>query len=135
MTRKQLAAVALILISIVLIAFFGTRALHAFRRFKGHHPPPPGRVETDVELIRDWMTVPFISRMYHVPDERIFAALNIPPQPNRDKSLKLINKDYFPQKNGYVLDLVKKTVISNEPPPKPASNPTAIPRPPITVTP
>jgi hypothetical protein len=134
MTKKPLITIALILLGVVIIVFFGMRAVHAFRKFNGHRPPPPGSVETDVSLIRDWMTVPFISRMYHVPDKAIFDALNISPFSNHDKSLKKINQEYFPNKNGYVLDLVKNTVLVHQPPPTPAAAHETTPIPPLTAT-
>ncbi len=128
MTRKNIAAIALILLGILIIAFFGMRALHAFKKFNGHRPPPPGKVETDVELIRDWMTVPFISHMYHVPDKIIFDALEISPQENRDKSLKDLNQEYYSDKDGFVIKLVKTTILTHQPP-------AAVITPTVTVTP
>ncbi len=127
MTKKHINTIALLLLGIVIVAFFGIRVLHGFRKFNGHRPPPPGKVETDVELIRDWMTVPFISRMYHVPDEIIFEALEISPKNNRDKSLKNLNQELFPDNDGVVLDLVKATILEHQPPPAPdaSSAPTA----------
>jgi len=127
-TPKQRALViGLIVIGLVFTAFFGMRVLHAFKKFNGHHPPPPGKVETDVELIRDWMTIPFISRMYRVPEKTLFDAIGIPPFSNHDKSLKDINQDYYPNADGSVLDMVKKTILAHQPPPMPASAPTAVP--------
>jgi len=133
-TRKQRALViGLIVVGIVFTAFFGMRVLHAFRKFNGHRPPPPGKVETDVELIRDWMTVPFVSRMYHVPDEVIFEALEISPKNNRDKSLTDLNQEYYPDADGFVVDLVKTTILAHQPPPTPDSVPSAVP--PLTAPP
>jgi hypothetical protein len=120
---QRIFVIGLIVIGILFTAFFGMRALHAFRKFNGHPPPPPGKVETDVELIRDWMTVPFISRTYQVPPEVIFEALNISPQTGHKKSLKDLNKEFYPDKSGYVLSAVKETIIayyaSNPPPTAP----------------
>lgn len=61
-----------IIIGILIVGFFGLRALFALREFRRHGRPPShlaesfARQETDVELIRDWMTVPYISRTYQV---------------------------------------------------------------------
>lgn len=129
-TRKQRALViGLIVVGIVFTAFFGMRVLHAFRKFNGHRPPPLGKVETDVELIRDWMTIPFVSRMYHVPDEVIFEALEISPKNNRDKSLTDLNQEYYPDADGFVVDLVKTTILAHPAsrPPTPDSVPSAVP--------
>jgi hypothetical protein len=131
---QRTLVIGLIILGTLFTAFFGMRAIHAFRRFNGHRPPPAGKVETDVELIRDWMTIPFISRMYQVPDEVIFEALSIPPQKGRDKSLKVLNQEYFPDQKGFVLNLVKETILAHQPPPNPDIAPTA-PTPPTALPP
>jgi len=117
--RQRALVIGLIIVGIVFTAFFGMRAFHAFKKFNGHRPPPPGKVETDVELIRDWMTVPFISRMYRFPEKDLFDAIGIPPFSNHDKSLKAINQDYYPNTDGYVLDMVKTTILAHQPIPTP----------------
>jgi hypothetical protein len=63
-----------------------------------------------VNLIRDWMTIPFISKMYHVRQHILFDALEIPEQGNREKSLKQLNEEYYPQTSGIVLEEVKAAV-------------------------
>jgi hypothetical protein len=124
--KQRALVIGLILLGILFTAFFGMRAFHAFRRFNGHRPPPPGKVETDVELIRDWMTIPFISRTYQVPPDVIFEALKIPPQKDHEKSLKVLNEEYYPSQDGYVLNLVKETILAHQPPPTPGSAPTTV---------
>lgn len=126
--KQKLLVIALIVVGVLFTAFFGMRAVHAFKKFDGPRPPR-GEVETDVELIRDWMTVPFISHTYHVPDKIIFEALDISPSANHEKSLKEINEEFFPDKDGYVLKLVKETVLAHQPPLPPASAPTEVPPP------
>jgi len=128
-TRPQQRArvIGLIVIGILFTAFFGMRVMHAFRKFNGHRPPPAGKIETDVELIRDWMTVPFIARMYHVHEEIIFESLEISPNENRDKSLEDLNQAYFPQADGLVLEKVKAAILANQPPRAPVPPDTAIP--------
>ena len=123
--KQKWLVVALILLGVLFTAFFGMRAVRAFKKFDGHRPPPRGEVQTDVELIREWMTISFISRTYQVPEKFIFDALDISPIKNHEKSLEDINKDYFPDQDGYVLDLVKATVLAHQPPPLPDSPPTA----------
>jgi len=123
--NKQRALVtSLIIFGILAIGFFGLRTFHAFREFRGHRPPPPFKTEqpeTDVELIRDWMTVPFIGKMYHIPPPVIFEALDIPMNKNRDKSLKQLNEEYYPEANGFVETTVKAAVLANLPPPIPTA--------------
>jgi hypothetical protein len=113
--RQRNFVTGLILIGLIIVAFFGLRTARAFRQFHGHRPPPPFStrdVETDVNLIRDWMTVPFISKMYRVRQPSLFEALDIPEQGNREKSLKRLNDEYFPEAKGIVLEKVKAAVLA-----------------------
>jgi len=116
--RQRNFVIGLIIIGLMIIGFFGLRTARAFRQFHGHRPPPPfatEHVETDVSLIRDWMTVPFISRMYHVPALILFNALEIPEHGNKEKSLKQLNEEYYPQGEEVVLEKIKTTVLANQP--------------------
>ena len=111
---------ALIIFGIWIAAFFGLRTFHAYREVREHRPPPPfsnEQSETNVQLIEDWMTVPFVSKMYHVPPQIIFEALNIPFEGNKERSIKQLSEKYFPTTPGYVLDIVKATVQANLPAP------------------
>lgn len=117
---KQRALVAgLILIGLLIVGIFGWRTARAFREFRGQRPPPPlaaEPMETDVTMIRDWMTIPFISKMYHVPARILFKALDIPEHKNKEKSLKQLNEEYYPEVEGFVLEKVKATILVNQPP-------------------
>lgn len=116
--KQRTVTILLIFIGLIIISFFGLRTARAFRQFREHRPPPPfatEQVETDVTLIRDWMTVPFISRMYHVPPDVLFDSLGISPHGNKEKSLKQLNEEYFPAANGIVLEKVKVTILANQP--------------------
>jgi len=126
MTSKlqRTLTIGLIIIGILVVVFFGLRTFHAFRQFRGHRPPPfaPAQAQpaqTDVELIRDWMTIPFIQHTYHIPPEVLFKELGIPPKGNEEKSLAQLNKKYFPNEDGIVLEKVKAAVRANQPPPTP----------------
>jgi len=118
--------VGLTFLGFLLVLFFGLRVFHTFMRLNGHPPPAPasGQVETDVTLIRGWMTVPYIARMYQVPEKLLFDELNIPARDNCDKSLEEINKEYFPQAEGQVLEIIKATLTANQHPPPGAPPPT-----------
>ena len=119
---KQRALItSLIIIGIAIVGFFGLRTLHAFREFRRHRPPPfppadSQQIETDVDLIRDWMTIPFISRTYHVPQKILFDALGIPSRGNEEKSLAQLNEEYSPQAPGIVIEVVKAALRANQPP-------------------
>jgi len=119
------------IIGLMIIIFFGLRTARAFRQFNGHRPPPPfvtKPVETDVNLIRDWMTVPFISRMYHIPPPVLFEALEIREHGNQEKSLKQLNEEYYPEVEGIVLEKVKTAALAAlASQPQPVQNPSNTP--------
>lgn len=115
--RQRNFVIGLIIIGLMIVGIFGLRTARAFKQFHGHRPPPPfsEHVETDVNLIRDWMTVPFISRLYRVPERLLFDALEIPEHGNKEKSLKQLNEEYYPQTTGIVLEKIKEAVLANQP--------------------
>ena len=132
--KQRALTIGLIILGVVIVGFFGIRAFHAFRAFNGHRPhhfPPPGSppAQTDVSLIRDWMTIGYISEAYRLPPDLLYKALNVPPPGNGHKSLKQLNDKYYPKQSGFVLEKVKAVVLTNEPTP----TPTALP--PVTATP
>jgi hypothetical protein len=123
--RQRNFVVGLVIIGLMIITFFGLRTVRAFRQFHGHRPPLPFAtrpMETDVNLIRDWMTIPFIANMYHVRQHILFEALDISEQGNREKSLKQLNDEYFPEVEGIVLEKIKTAVLAalaDQPRPEP----------------
>ena len=118
MTPARLRTLIFVLIFIggVLAGFFGLRTLRAFREFRWHPPASAAeRIELDPGLIREWMTIPFVSKMYRIPSDVLFDALEIPAQGNRGKSLKQLNEEYFPRAAGIVLEKVRAAVMANQP--------------------
>lgn len=132
MTSKtlRLLVLSLIAVGLITVALFGSRAFHAWREFRGHRPPQDILMEampeiTDVELIRDWMTIPFIARMYGIHPSVLYEALDIPPRGNEIKSLTQLNSQYYPEAPGLVEATVKAVVLENlsqedQPPSEPA---------------
>lgn len=126
---QRALVLGLIFAGVLLAGFFGLRAVFAFREFRRHGPPPlpplqamqEGSPESDVELIRDWMTIPYISQTYQVHPRVIFEAVGISPRGNEEKSLAQLNEEYFPQSPGLVVELVKAVIRAH------LSAPTAVP--------
>ena len=119
--KQRALVIGLIVIGFIFVAFFGIRFFHAFREFNGHRPhhfPPPGPepAETDVSLIRDWMTIGYISQAYHLPPNLLYETLNIPPNGNEHKSLEQLNDKYYPETSDLVLEKVKATILAHQPP-------------------
>lgn len=131
--RQKNFVTGLIILGLIFVIFFGLRTARAFREFRDHRPPPPfdtEHIETDVNLIRDWMTIPFISKMYHVKPHLLFEALEIPEQENRDKSLRQLNEEYYPEAEGIVIEKVRVSVqaeIANRPQPQPVPDTPIVP--------
>jgi hypothetical protein len=121
--RQRTLILVLVATGALVVAFFGLRTLRAFRDVREHRPPLPAevsdRVETDVELIREWMTIPFIAKMYRLPPSVLYEALEITPRGNAEKSLTQLNEQYFPGAPGIVETKVKAAVLENLPPPAP----------------
>ena len=115
-------------VSLVIVVAF---ALQAFR-----HAP---RRRTD-EPIRQWMTVPYISHSYNVPEYVLYQALGLPLIPRDRRPLTVIAR----QKNRTVASLITTlqeaiklsrppypTPLPGEPPPgttPPPTPPAAVPR-------
>jgi hypothetical protein len=105
----------LIFLGMILMIFFGLRTIRALQEFRGHRPPSPfttDQPETDASMMHDWMTIPCISRMYHVPPPILFKAMDIPEHGNKEKSLKQLNDEYYPQAKGIVLQKIKVAVLT-----------------------
>ena len=117
-TKQKILIIALIVLGVLLVAFFGLRAFRPFRELRGHRPPP-GQIETDVTLIRDWMTIPYIAQRYFVPGEKLFEAVKITPLGNKNKSLAQLNKDFYPDQPGFVLETIKADILAHQPPTPP----------------
>jgi hypothetical protein len=104
---EQRLTIGLIILGLILIGFFGFRAMRSFLRiqFTGLEPGV-----TDVELIRGWMTVPYIATAYGVPEAYIFERIGVPPEDNQTKSLRRLNADYFNGEPEAILTAVKAAI-------------------------
>jgi len=96
--------VALIVAGVLLTAFFGLRAVRSYLRLRNAGLQPG---VADVEAIRGWMTIPYIAEAYGVPQDILFAALDVPPAGNEARSLSDLNRQLAPDQRGYVLQQIK----------------------------
>lgn len=113
----------LILLGILIAGFFGLRAFGALREFRSYRPPPipplvvvsdEQPIDANVELIRDWMTIPYISKTYGVHPRILFDALGISPRGNEGKSLAQLNEEFLPGSPGLAIELVKAVLRVNQ---------------------
>jgi len=110
--NKKLGVMLLIGLGLVIVLMSGFRLAHAIRRWGGPPRPQARATTTDVELIRDWMTIPYIAHTYGVPGDLLFEALEIPEQENHRKSLVEINTQYFPEQEGFVIARVQQAILA-----------------------
>ena len=99
--------IALIVLGVVLIGFFGLRTIKSYIRLMRTGLEQGA---TDPEVIRGWMTIPYIAVAYGIPEEYIFKQIGIPREDNQKKSLAQLNRKYAPNEKGVILNAVK-TVI------------------------
>jgi hypothetical protein len=99
-----IAAVSLGLLVAVLVG--GRAAWRIGRRLYG--PPPPPR-QTDVSQIADWMSVPYVSRAYRVPEDELYRALGVQPRDPRTRRLREIASETG-RSSDEVVETVRETV-------------------------
>lgn len=125
--------ILLIVIGLLITLRFGMRAVRSFGVLRHRPFPPP--METDVELIRGWMTIPYIAHVYSVPDNILWDSLDIPPldfNEARRTSLSRLNQQLFPGQQMEALRRVKQAILdfqAHQPPPPPNGPPSRTPTP------
>lgn len=115
-----IAAVSLALL--VVLAFGGRAAWRLGHRLLG--PPPPPR-QTDVSQIAEWMSLPYVSRAYRVPEGELARALGVEPTGRRMRPLRDIAAETG-RSSDETVAIVRQTVTSwqaNHPEPKPPGPP------------
>jgi hypothetical protein len=71
---KLIGAGILLCLAVGLTVFFAVQTVHAVQRFEqSRYMAQSG----DISTIRPWMTLPFISRVYHVPESYLLDDLHI----------------------------------------------------------
>lgn len=91
----QTLALALILIGALVIALYSMRSLRSYREFQHIRGAELDRGLARLDAIRPWMTVRYVGVAYAVPEEYIFAQLEIPyNRRNSNATLGQLNQDY-----------------------------------------
>lgn len=108
--NKKIVTGLLIGLGLVIVLLFGFRLMRALRHWGMPPRPQPQATLSDVELIRDWMPIPYIARTYGVPDRMLFDALQIPEKENRKKNLEQLNSEFFPNQPGFVIAQVQQAI-------------------------
>lgn len=110
--KRKLWVGLLIGLGTLIVLLFGFRLVRELRHIGSPPRPQPFAASTDVTLIRDWMTVPYIAHTYGVPPPALFDALGIPDKENREKSLAEIDAQYFPGQEGRTLALLQEAILT-----------------------
>jgi hypothetical protein len=107
LTRINRWILALVVGGLFLGMLFGLRSGNSFFRIQqaGLHPGM-----RDPQAIRGWMTIPYISRIYRIPANDLYQAINVTPTGNNRKSLDELNRLYNPLMRGAILNSVKQAV-------------------------
>lgn len=116
-------------LGITLVIFFGLRVSRAFVHMRQMDFRPE---RTDSQDIRGWMTLAYISKAYHLPPYYLYEWLRIKKiDENERLSLVELNRRYYPDRDGYVLEQVRQAVAEYlENAPKKPSQPPNAPSPP-----
>ncbi len=89
--KERILIIALIILGIALIGFFGARAMRSYVRLQ---QTGLSTGATDVEAIRGWMTIPYIAHACNVPEDALFEALGIPEAGNEKQSIMQLARKY-----------------------------------------
>jgi len=81
--RRRWPVILALLIGLALVGVFGVRAWHQWQ-----YTQRVARGEIQVETLRGWMTLSYISRVYGVPEGELRGALGVPAQGHDDRSLR-----------------------------------------------
>ncbi len=98
----------LLIIGMVCLFIAGVLGFRYVRQIR--HRPFPRPTETNVELIQGWMTIPYVSRTYHVPIPYVFESIQI----ENTGSLQKTNLDAIAKLKGIssdeLISLLKKSI-------------------------
>ncbi len=80
---KHWPGVLAIVLGLALLGVFGVRVWH-----QGQYAERVASGQIRVETLRGWMTLPYISKLYGVPETRLREALGVPASGDEDRSLR-----------------------------------------------
>lgn len=112
----MLLAAALLVVGLALTGYFGVRAVRSFRQVQYIRQQGLDRGSANVDAVRAWMTLRFVSVAYAVPEEYLYSRLSIPfDRRNANRPLSELNTDnqLGPSPNGgypLILDRVKQAI-------------------------
>jgi hypothetical protein len=105
--RKKIVIVGvLLLLAVGITGFFAVETMQDLRDFQQQNALA---VAGDVHTIQPWMTIPYISHVYSVPEGYLYRTLNLAPTaPHRHITLGSLSISY----NRPVNDLIRKIQLA-----------------------
>ena len=95
LSNRRIAAIFFIIAGLGVTIFFGVRAWRAYQTLQFIREQGLDRGIASVDAIRPWMTIRYVSVAYGVPEEYIFAQLDIPfNRRNSNDTLGHLNRTY-----------------------------------------
>lgn len=95
LSKIQILAIVLIVLGAGLVVHFGLRSFRSFREMQYIRTHGLDVGTADVDAIRPWMTIRFVAVAYAVPQEYLFAELDIPfERRNSNELLYHLNQKY-----------------------------------------
>ena len=92
---RRVAAIALIVVGLVVVVVYGIRSVRSYQQLQYIQEQGLDDGSADVDAIRGWMTIRYIGVAYAVPEEYIYAELDIPfERRKRDEPLGRLNREY-----------------------------------------
>lgn len=87
---KKALAIGLLSIGLILTGVYGVRAVKTYLIIRNAE----NSVENPVVLKR-WMTIPYLSKTYRIPEAYLYKTLNVPVEGNDNRNLRYIRKNYY----------------------------------------
>jgi len=80
--KRRWPGVLAIVVGLALLGLFGVRSWHQYQ-----YAQRVASGEIRVETLRGWMTLPYIAKLYHIPEARLREALGAPANGDDERSL------------------------------------------------
>ncbi len=95
LNKLQIIAIGLVLIGLGLVIFYGIRTVSSYRELQYIREAGFDDGTADLDAIRPWMTPRFVAVAYAVPQEYLFAELDIPfDRRNGNEPLGELNREF-----------------------------------------
>ncbi len=75
---RTLISIVVIALGLAIAVFFGLRSVSSVRQLRYIREQGLDRGTASVDAIRGWMNIRFVAVAYAVPEEYVYAQLNIP---------------------------------------------------------